>query len=163
MDTFGLSFSPTQQNSNTQNPNNQSPTAGGSGSPIQDAIKVLSLRIPHITGPGGIAPPGLLNSAGGAGMPQGGAGGLEEFLRRLFGGQGIPGMGAAPPPNVIPGVGGGPGENPLPSPPGGFNPSPAPPPPSGPPMGGANPAQFGPRLGRGIGHGIGMGGSSPIR
>lgn len=109
MDTFGLSFSPTQQNQNNQNPNNQSPTAGGSGSPIQDAIKVLSLRIPHITGPGGIAPPSLLNSGGGAGIgggTMGQPGGLEEFLRRLFAGQMGQQGGSAPPPNVHPGTGG---------------------------------------------------------
>jgi hypothetical protein len=98
--------------------------------PIQEAIRVLSLRMPRVVGAGGISPQPLLNSMGAGGLNV--QGGLEQFLQMLFGqmpGQGsqqmqpmsapgampgqmpgaggmqAPGMGAgaAPPPRVVPG------------------------------------------------------------
>ena len=134
---FGLSFSPTGKDDQQQ--------AGANQTPIQDAIKVLSLRIPQFHG--GIAPQQLLGGPGSAGLPGGGApgvggipGGLDEFLRRLFGmGGGMPGgmpggpMAGPPTPSVRPG--GEPGQMPVPPepapqiggvvPPGSFSPSPS--------------------------------------
>lgn len=99
---FGLSFAPTGQNE-AQN-RDQAQT------PIQDAIKVLSLRIPSFVGAQGVAPNALLQAPGASGMPggMGVPGGLEEWLRRLLGGDmgqmGVP-MGPAPAPHI--GAGGG--------------------------------------------------------
>lgn len=83
----GLSFSPLNQN----NPLGSSPYGGSPGptsSPIQDAIKILSLRIPRAVGASGLAPMGLLNSPGSGGFPGGQS--LESLLMRIFGQQ--PGM-----------------------------------------------------------------------
>lgn len=118
---FGLSFAPTGQNE-AQNAQNQTP--------LQDAIKVLSLRIPSFVGAQGIAPQALLGGAGAAGAPGASAvpggpgpggvpGGLDDWLRRLLMGMGNPmgggqpggqpaAMGAPPPmgiptPRVTPG------------------------------------------------------------
>lgn len=105
--TFGLSFVPGAP---------QGPTAQGPGqiggpppSPVQTAIRMLSLRLPHVVGAQGLAPSGLLQGPGAQafGGQAGGLGGLEEFLRLLFGmGPGAPG------PRVIPGL--QPGAHPTP-------------------------------------------------
>lgn len=102
MDNFGLSFSPLGQGGPT-NPNNPG-TPSGSGNPVQDAIKVLSLRIPKVVGAGAPSPQVLLGGAGGgmggaASVPGGaGLGGnaamFEQLLRQLFGGGGS--VGTAP-------------------------------------------------------------------
>lgn len=110
---FGLSFAPTGQNEQ-QNQQNQTP--------IQDAIKVLSLRIPSFHGARSPIPNALLQASGAAGMPGGGGvpGGLEEWLRRLFSGGGMPGSmtpGSAPPPAVRPGDPGMETRIPMPQPP----------------------------------------------
>ena len=91
---FGVQFAPTAQNQLQNQQNGQAST------PIQDAIKVLSLRIPQFVGARGVAPNALMQAAGGAGMATGGMG-LEQWLAQLFGQMG--GGGMAPPPNVIPG------------------------------------------------------------
>ena len=105
LDSIGLSFAPTGQR-DAQN--------GPDASPLQQAIKILSLRVPQNAGAGGIAPTALLTGPGAAGL--GGLGGgmdLLAFLRRLLqpgaprqpGGMGgVPGMGSAPgvPPPSVP-------------------------------------------------------------
>jgi hypothetical protein len=123
-----------------------------SQTPIQNAIKLLSLRIPQFVGAKSIAPSALLNAAGGAGIPfQGVPGGLEEWLRRLFEartGDG-PDGGHAPQASVIPHITPGnarPGQPPEapwnprpPQPIGPISGAPAPrpaPPPLGPPQAG---------------------------
>ena len=71
------------------------------GSPLQQAIQVLSLRVPRVVGSTPLAPLSLLTSQGGAGMPEG-------LLRRME--QSLPGanaptqppvasLGAPPPPS----------------------------------------------------------------
>lgn len=103
---FGVSFSPTGKNDQQQD-------GGANATPIQDAIKVLSLKIPQFVGARGIAPEQLLGGPGSAGLPGMGGGlpgGLEDFLRRLFGqmGGGMGGGMAAPqgPPAPHIGIGG---------------------------------------------------------
>jgi hypothetical protein len=124
---FGLNFAPTAQNQQ-QNAQN-----GQSQSPIQDAIKVLSLRIPSFVGARGIAPNELLQGGGAAaagGMGAGMPGGLEQFLRQLFGQMGggpMGGGGLASPPQPHIGIGGSLGKTlapPEPTPPMGTMPQP---------------------------------------
>lgn len=108
MDDLGLSFAPTAQNQQQGN-------GGSAATPIQDAIKVLNLRIPTVHG---AIPSPLMNAPGGAGIPNIGVGGLEQWLRMLFGQQGplsAGGMTAgAPLPNVTPGAGGPKPDFPMP-------------------------------------------------
>lgn len=89
---IGLSFLP----GNTQGASGQNPTQGApqttteNVSPIQTAIRTLSLRLPQMmSGSGGIAPQALLNSAGGLGLHNLSGGGmdLQTLLQQLFGGQ----------------------------------------------------------------------------
>lgn len=104
---FGVSFLPGGDGSGNQ--------ARPQTDPVQQAIQMLSLRLPRVVGAQGMSPAPLLQSPGG--------GGLAEFLQHLFGqghfgGPMAPGMGpmgpgaspmgpgAAPPtPRVIPGGG----------------------------------------------------------
>lgn len=92
---FGLSFNPGQQ----QQPG-MDPQQGGSQTPIQDAIKTLSLRIPTFRGPG-MAPMPLMTSPGSGGMMggQGMPGGLQQILSQIFGRMG---PGQAPMPGQAP-------------------------------------------------------------
>src|SRR5262245_11324546 len=100
---LGVSFSPSggEDRQATQG-------APRGGSPIQDAIKTISLRIPKFAGSGPVgagAPNALLQGPGGAGLSaQLGAGGpshqagmgpmnLQQFLQAIFSGMGQPGMG----------------------------------------------------------------------
>lgn len=105
---LGLSFSP------TGSPDQKD---GQGGTPIQDAIKVLSLQMPRFSGGlspqmGGMGSGGIV---GGGGMP----GGLEQFLAALFGRLLPMGPGAMAP-NVMPGIQ-GPGQPQMPPEPmGGF-------------------------------------------
>lgn len=78
---FGLSFVPGQQADQTRKPG--APGAGAAVSPIQQAIQMLSLRLPRVTGAQGLAPGPLLNAPGGGGF--GGGGGIDALLRLLFG------------------------------------------------------------------------------
>lgn len=81
---FGLSFVPTDQG--TQQPGRPGGLPGGGVPPIQQAIQMLSLRLPHVLGAQAVAPGPLLTSAGGGGMNVGAGGGsLEAILRMLFG------------------------------------------------------------------------------
>ena len=64
---FGISFVPGAQ------PDNQNGMSGGRGgasrNPIQEAVKILSLRLPKFYGSGSIAPAPLLQAPGGMGQP----------------------------------------------------------------------------------------------
>ena len=99
-----VSFVPGSQD--PTNPN-QPPGGAPSGAPpqLQQAIRLLSLRLPRLGGvsgglaPGAIAPGALLSGAGGAALGAGG-GSLEAILRALFG---LGGAGAAP--GAVPGAG----------------------------------------------------------
>lgn len=104
---FGLSFNPGQQTGNAQDPQK-----AGSQTPIQDAIRTLSLRLPTFRGPG-IAPMPLLTAQGSAGvMGQGQMpGGLQQLLQQMFGQMQPGGMApqggmaqqGPPAPKIIPG------------------------------------------------------------
>lgn len=78
---LGLSFSPF----NTAQPQNvQGAGQPGAAPSAQDAIRVLSLRLPRVVGAGALAPGPLLNAPGGAAF--GGSGfNLEQLLQLLFG------------------------------------------------------------------------------
>lgn len=110
-----------------------------SASPVQDAIRLLSFRMPSVVGQGAPSPPGVLAGTppppGGGGMPGQGMGApggsaplnpiLEQFLKLLMsGGMGAQGaggspMGWSPAPTVgyTPPVEHAPGPSPLPTPP----------------------------------------------
>lgn len=94
---FGISFSPFDNQRNTARPGQ----SGAAPSP-QEAIKILSLHVPRVVGSASPIPGALLNAPGSAGL--GGPGtaqapnlGLEELLRRLFGGGAQPGAGGIAP------------------------------------------------------------------
>lgn len=107
MPQLGLAFSPTNQ------------TMPGSGmarsaapSTVQDAIKILSFRLPTTVGQNGIAPQSLLGSPTGFGQQLGSAL-AENWLRSLFSGAGMPtsqtapglgqpALGASPVPGAMP-------------------------------------------------------------
>lgn len=110
---IGQSFAP------LGDPNNPTRQQGGNGqasNPVQEAIRVLSLRLPRVLGAGTPAPGVLLNSPGGSMLPglPGATGGapanpLTTILRQLFGptvgapsmmGAPAPMQQSAPPPNV---------------------------------------------------------------
>lgn len=76
MEPMGVSFMPGQQDDQTKKPGSEAP---------QDAIKTLNLAIPRVVGAGSPVNPSMLFGAGSQGMPTNGFGGLEAFLRRLFG------------------------------------------------------------------------------
>jgi hypothetical protein len=76
MEPMGVSFMPGQQDDQTKKPGSEAP---------QDAIKTLNLAIPRVVGGASPINASLLNAQGSAGMPANGFGGLEAFLRRLFG------------------------------------------------------------------------------
>ena len=154
MASFGLSFLPGQGD------DERDQVGGGAASgvpPLQQAVRMLSLRLPRFGGPGAIAPPGLLNAPGAMGNPamgpnaafagrSGQGNPLFEALMRLAGMFGGGGMGG---PRVVPGVA------PLPS--GGGAPMPrpqGPPMPTNPPIGQHSaPEDIPGRLGRGMGMG----------
>lgn len=75
----------------------------GPVNPVQEAIKVLSLKIPRATGAGqGAIPTGLMMGQGAAGLGGDGSGNpLMDLLRNLLGG--MP-AGPIPSPRVIPGI-----------------------------------------------------------
>lgn len=101
LDTIGLSFSPSGSGQDAQQAQPQS----GDLSPVQQAIKILSLRVPRNVGAGGITPNALLTSPGAGGMD------IVALLRQLMqgGGPGAPTAGPAsggiPNPRVVPGGG----------------------------------------------------------
>lgn len=119
-DQFGISFVPGQQQPG--GPGGEGDPSGGPVSPVQQAIRLLSLRLPKFSGPNGFAPPSLLNGPGAQGNPAfgpnpmfsappggGGRGNplLEALLRMAGGGggglPGMPGGGGTGAPHVIPG------------------------------------------------------------
>jgi len=81
MANLGISFSPFEDNKGP-NADPRAPQV----SP-QEAIRVLSLRVPRVVGAGSPIPGGLLNAPGGAAFGGGGGNGmgLEELLAMLFG------------------------------------------------------------------------------
>lgn len=64
---FGISFVPGSQD--PTNNNGETGRVGAPQSPVQQAIKVLSLRLPKFYGSQSLAPGLLLNSPGGMGQP----------------------------------------------------------------------------------------------
>lgn len=132
---IGQSFSPTDAAQQNQQQTGQL-------TPVQQAIKILSLRIPHQGGASAITPNALLTAPGAAGLV-GGPMDIMAILRRLLqpgGGVGPApaGLSNAPVPNVTPG--GPPG---LPSMPF-FGAAPPPPPPSMTPLPGPGTPTTGP-------------------
>ena len=115
---LGQTFSPMDNGMSGQ----QKPT--GNAQPVQDAIRILSFRMPTTVGASGITPPQNMQGPTALGGQLGGFPGsnpsLIEFLQRLFGGGRAPsGPSAAPagapgpmgpPPSLGP-AGGGPGVN----------------------------------------------------
>lgn len=78
---YGVSFQPGQSNGQ------EGPHGERRAAPVQEAVRLLSLRLPTVTGARGIAPQELLHSQGAAGADTG-AFSLEsalEMLRRLRG------------------------------------------------------------------------------
>jgi hypothetical protein len=82
-DSLGVSFAPGGSDAT------QRPTAPAN--PVQQAIQVLSLRIPHTVGQSPLAPSPLLNAPTGQALP----GDLTALLQRLAGLLGMP-QGANP-------------------------------------------------------------------
>ena len=109
---FGINFVPGQDEQ-------QKPQGVGGGpqvSPVQQAIRTISLRLPRVGGaqamaPGAIAPNALMGAPGGGGLAGMDDMTLEQLLLRLFGGgpMGMPTGGpggpppSRPPPHIIPG------------------------------------------------------------
>jgi hypothetical protein len=91
-DELGLSFSPTAQAQQQQ-------AQTGALTPIQQAIRILSLHVPRTARPSSIAPNALLTAPGAAGLAGAGSpGGLDfvTLLRRLLAGGAPPGAGVQP-------------------------------------------------------------------
>ena len=83
MPNFGLSFLPEDNGMDRNRPQGQPSGAP----PLQQAIKLLSLRLPRVAGANALAPGPLLNAPGGGGL---GAPPLQALLQRLFGPQSGP-------------------------------------------------------------------------
>ena len=88
MDTYGISFSPTQSMDKSQQPTD--PNAN-----VQEAIRTLALRLPKVTGAKGFAPDALMGGMGSQGQ-QNGALGLDRLLAAIFGAGAQGGMGGGP-------------------------------------------------------------------
>jgi hypothetical protein len=99
----GLSFSPTQQ-SLGPGPDQQK----GSGNPVQDAIKLLSFKLPTNVGQNAIAPNALIAGGPTALGGQSGSALIQNFLQSLLSGHQLAGLGAAGPTGA-----GGMGGNPF--------------------------------------------------
>ncbi len=99
MADLGLSFAPLANNA----PTGATGQPQANAAPLQEAIRLLSLRLPRQVASRGLAPSSLLTAPGSAGLPgTSGAPTIEEFLRRLLMGFGTPGQ----PTNPYPGTGG---------------------------------------------------------
>lgn len=101
MQPMGVSFAPFAN----REPGQSDQPGGGSAAPVQDAIRTLNLQVPRVTGTAPINA-ALLAGPGAAGLSPGGPGlgGLDVFLRKLFGmlGQGaIPGGMSAETPGFL--------------------------------------------------------------
>lgn len=116
---LGQTFAPLGDPNDLQDPRRNAPSA----SPVQEAIKLLSLRIPRWTGSGTAPiPQPLLTGPGSAGLPTA-ENPIEQMLRKLLLG-GIPTGGdqsvasqprpSVPPPHVTPGLDGDGGQLPVP-------------------------------------------------
>lgn len=79
----------------------QRPSGGTGASPVQEAIKVLSLRVPRVVGSTPLAPLALLTGQGGGGAP---SGVVETLLRALAPPQSpsAPPVAAVPTPATLP-------------------------------------------------------------
>lgn len=86
----GVNFQPGAQSYGQQD-GQRRPSGGGSQQGVQEAIKVLSLRLPKVVGARSVAPAPLLNSEGSGGSPHVDSI-VESVLSRMFGSQ----RGAAP-------------------------------------------------------------------
>src|SRR5690606_20872142 len=87
----GESFAPLAR----ENGQNAGPARRGAA-PIQEAIRVLNLRVPSVVGARALSPQALLSAPGSAGIPNAAGVQIEQLLRRIFGQAGIPGLPAAP-------------------------------------------------------------------
>lgn len=76
---FGVSFLPNGDSRFDRTKPGQQPGAS-SVAPVQEAIKVLSLRMPRVVGANPLAPMALLQSRGGQGLPEGM---LQQLLRTM--------------------------------------------------------------------------------
>lgn len=135
---LGISFSP-----GSQDPQRTGPTGVQDAAPLQQAIQLLSLRLPRVVGATSPIPAPLLQGTGSQGQPDATGNPLLDVLRRLLnpgGGGGFAppsqntpaALGEGPSPRVIPGAGG----QPVPQPTGTIlppMPTPTPPQPLPPP------------------------------
>lgn len=76
---IGVNFQP-GQNGNGYDPRGNGAPSAGNG--VQEAIKVLSLRLPKVVGAQGVAPQGLLESMGGGGSRVDSV--VNQVLSRMF-------------------------------------------------------------------------------
>lgn len=77
---FGINFQPGMQEQQGQNGNGSRPSGGG----VQEAIKVLSLRLPKVVGAHGIAPMPLLTSEGSGGNPR-----VDSIVQQILSRMGV--------------------------------------------------------------------------
>ena len=100
---FGVSFLP-NGDQRFQRPQDQ---PGGTGrAPLQEAVKILSMRVPRVVGANPLAPMALLNAPGGGGLQPGQ---LEQLMRTL-------GIGPQMQTGEVPTTGAGPSVGGAPSP-----------------------------------------------
>ena len=100
---FGVSFLP-NGDQRFQRPQDQ---PGGTGrAPLQEAVKILSMRVPRVVGANPLAPLALLNAPGGVGLQPGQ---LEQLMRTL-------GVGPQMQTGQVPTTGAGPSVGGAPSP-----------------------------------------------
>jgi hypothetical protein len=98
---IGLSFLPNAADEEERKKRLQNLTGG----PVQEAIKILSLSIPRVSGAQGIAPMPLLTARGMAGMGGGLADPVVESVMQQFGfGTSRAGQ-STPAPVITPGIG----------------------------------------------------------
>lgn len=89
MPPVGVSFSPLGGNSQASGSNTGQASPSGFAAPVQDAIKLLSFRLPSQVGASAGAPGSIMGGPTALG-PQIGNAIAEQWLRRLFQGQGDP-------------------------------------------------------------------------
>ena len=94
--TFGVSFMPGADAQNGQGRTGSGP--GAPRNPVQEAIQVLSLRMPKVFGARAIAPAPLLTSPGGMGQAGARSGATAQALAQMAGVPSGAGMPSAPAP-----------------------------------------------------------------